>query len=92
MTLKAEMLMKEKVGSSERFDRSNPSRRPYNEISRFGPTDKGKAASQLKRDNEQVETNKLNKPHAMPMIAKCFKCGEPEHRSSDFRREIGQSN
>lgn len=23
----------------------------------------------------------------MPMIAKCFKCGEPVHRSSDFRRQ-----
>lgn len=47
MTLKVGMLMKEKAGSSKRFDRSNPSRRPYNGISRFGPTDKGKAVGQL---------------------------------------------
>lgn len=77
IVLKAKMLMKKRVCSSNRFDRSNPSKRPYNETSRFGLIEKGKTGQPSRptpmRPNitsfdktlgKQVEMNKPNNHHA----------------------------
>lgn len=79
IVLKAKMLMKKRVCSSNRFDRSDPSKRPYNETSRFGLTEKRKTrqpsrptpmrlniTSFDKTLGKQVEMNKPNSHHAKP--------------------------
>lgn len=99
MALKIEMLMKKRAGSSNKFDRSNLSKRLYNETRRFSLTDKGKIVQPStptlmrpdttrldKTSGKQVEMNKLNNPYYMLMIVKCFKYRESRHRSSDCRR------
>ena len=86
VALKVKILMKEKVGSSSRFESSDPFRSLYNKKNRFNHTDKEKAVQPshptLRRPNttrldktsrEQVEMNKLNNPYVILMIAKCFK-------------------
>lgn len=88
--LKVEMLIKERVGNSIRFDWYYLSRRQYNKTSRFDLTNKGKAAqpsrSTLIRPDtirpdkilkKQVEINKLNNPYEMLMIDKFFIYEEP---------------
>ena len=86
MTLKAKMLMKERVDNSNKFDRFEPFRILYNETSKFDHTNKGKPIQPLKltsvtpntiiRPNKasrkKVEMNKPNNSYARPMIAKCF--------------------
>ena len=99
VALKVKILIKEKAGSSSRFERSDPFRSLYNKKNRYNHTDKGKAVQPSqpilmkpnttrldKTSREQVEMNKLNNPYVILMIAKCFKCRESGYRSSDCRR------
>jgi len=97
IALKAEMLMKKMAGSNSKFD---PSRRLYNEASKFSTLDKGKAvhtskqpfmrhdaAKPNKASRMQVDTNKPSKPYSKLMVGKCFKYGEVGYRPSDCRRQ-----
>jgi len=97
--LKVEMLMKERVGNSIRFDRYDLSRRQYNKTSRFDLTNKGKAVQPSRPTlirpatirphkilKKQVEINKLNNPCDMLMIDKFFIYKELGHHSNYYRR------
>nr|GMD68123.1 LEAF RUST 10 DISEASE-RESISTANCE LOCUS RECEPTOR-LIKE PROTEIN KINASE-like 1.1 [Ipomoea batatas] len=48
------------------------------------PSESGFPKAQRQRQNNEVPTRNTN-PYAKPMTGKCFKCGEPGHRSNECR-------
>ncbi|XP_031120876.1 uncharacterized protein LOC116024113 [Ipomoea triloba] len=48
------------------------------------PSESGFPKAQRQRQNNEVLTRNTN-PYAKPMTGKCFKCGEPGHRSNECR-------